>query len=166
MRSLIFWALMALTLSSAAFARGTMPARGGPAMQMGRGNGDVVGAAHDTRHPIELGAAARAEMLANMRRMLASVNGVIEGLARGRMKTVADAAASSGTSMMRDLPASIRSQLPMPFTQMGMASHRAFDQIAAEARGGKRPRVIMTLLSQSLRGCSACHATYRFASRP
>jgi hypothetical protein len=32
--------------------------------------------------------------------------------------------------MMQELPSQIRVKFPEPFTQMGMASHKVFDQIA------------------------------------
>jgi hypothetical protein len=65
-----------------------------------------------------------------MRQMLASVQGITDGLALGDMQAMVEAASKSGGSMMQELPSQIRVKFPEPFTQMGMASHKVFDQIA------------------------------------
>jgi hypothetical protein len=65
-----------------------------------------------------------------MRQMLASVQGITDGLALGDMKAMVEAASKSGGSMMQELLSQIRVKFPEPFTQMGMASHKVFDQIA------------------------------------
>jgi hypothetical protein len=65
-----------------------------------------------------------------MRQMLASVQGITDGLALGDMQAMVEAASKSGGSMMQELPSQSRVKFPEPFTQMGMASHKVFDQIA------------------------------------
>ncbi len=90
--------------------------------------------AADNRQTIRLTEAETAMLSANMRQMLASVQGVTDGLARDDMEAVGAAASKSGMAMMQELPAQIRVKFPQSFMQMGMVSHGAFDQIAQEAR--------------------------------
>lgn len=116
----------------------------------------------DARQVVRLTGAEEALVLDNMRQMLASVERVTDGLARGDRDTVVRAAASSGMAMMQSLPASTRKKFPPAFAQLGMASHKAFDQIASKAKTEQDPTPVLTLLSQSLQACVACHSAYRF----
>ncbi len=117
----------------------------------------------DNRQIIRLTEAEQALVAADMRQMLSSVHGVADGLAREDMQAVGNAASKSGMVMMQELPSQIRVKFPQAFAQMGMASHKAFDQIEQEARTDKKPAAVLKQLSTSLQMCVACHATYRFA---
>jgi cytochrome c556 len=66
--------------------------------------------------------------------------------------------------MMRDLPAPIRMKFPESFSQMGMATHKVFDQIARETKSINNPAPVLNQLSTAVQNCVACHATYRFAA--
>ncbi|MGO9984452.1 MAG: hypothetical protein ACLPIX_09620 [Rhodomicrobium sp.] len=117
----------------------------------------------DNRRIVPLSEAESALVAAKMRQMLASIQGVTDGLARGDMQAVGLAASQSGMSMMQDLPAEVRAKFPPPFMQMGMASHKAFERIAQEAAGDKNSETILKQLSSGTQFCVACHAAYRFA---
>ncbi len=78
------------------------------------------------------------------------------------MEAVGIAASRSGMVMMQELPSQIRAKFPQAFAQMGMASHKAFDQIAQESKAEKKPAVVLKQLSASLQMCVSCHAIYRF----
>ena len=161
MRLLGVCAVLVLAISALSLARAEMP----PAsmgMPMGGGK-PMPGKVTDMREGIPLTDEEKALVAANMRQMLASVQGVTDALARGDGKAVAEAASKSGLVMMQELPVQIRMKFPPPFAQMGMASHKLFDQIAREARSAKGPAPILRLLSESMQNCVACHATYRFA---
>lgn len=160
-----FWLSFALMVPAVGFAQQPMPTGNSGSMPMAQMVATPAAPASDHRHVIQLTTAQREMLLADMRQMLVSVQGVVDGLARGNMQAVSAAARQSGTTMMQGLPASTRRRFPNAFTQLGMASHRAFDRIAEEARDRKRPAVILGLLSQSLQSCSACHAAYRFGER-
>lgn len=159
MRSLEICAVLALGLSTASLARAEMPPG---SMGMPGGKPMPVNAS-DTREPVHLTAEERALLAANMRQMLASVQGVTAALARGDRKAVAEAAAKSGMTMMQELPVQIRMKFPPAFAQMGMASHKLFDRIAREAGTAKGSAPILKILSESMQNCVACHAAYRFA---
>ncbi len=153
-------AVLVLACSAASPARAGMPA-GNRDMPMNGGKPMPVITA-DSREGIPLTGEERALVAANMRQMLASVQGVADALARGDRKAVTEAAAKSGMVMMQELPVQIRMKFPPAFAQMGMASHKLFDRIAREAGTAKGSAPMLKLLSESMRQCVACHATYRF----
>ena len=157
MRISNFSGVVALLFLLPAYAQDRMPATAGSMMAK-----PMPENVADNRQVVPLTAAETAMVAAQMRQMLASVQGIADGLARNDMKSVAEAAASSGPSMMRGLPAQIRMKFPEPFSQMGMATHKAFEQIAkvASSTGGGP---VFEQLSTALQNCVGCHATYRFA---
>jgi len=116
----------------------------------------------DSRQNIPLTEAERTIVMAQMRQMLASVQGVTDGLSRGDLQAVVDAASKSGMAMMKSLPSQIRMKFPSGFAQMGMASHQTFDRIARETKSIKDPAPVLRQLSVAVQNCIACHATYRF----
>jgi cytochrome c556 len=117
----------------------------------------------DNRQIVPLTEAESAIMAADMRQMLVSIQGVTDGLALGDMQAVVKAASKSGMAMMQELPSQIRMKFPEAFAQMGIASHKAFDQITQDAKTIKNPAPILRQLSIAMQNCVACHATYRFA---
>jgi hypothetical protein len=159
MRLSNFCAILTLLFSMAAFAQQQMPMTGG---DMGKPK-PMPEKADDSRQIVPLTGAEITIVAGEMRQMLASVQGITDGLAMGDTQAVVEAAAKSGGSMMRELPAQIRMKLPEPFTQMGMATHKAFDQIAQETKSVKDPAPVLRQLSTAMQNCIACHATYRLA---
>lgn len=155
MRISNFLGVPALLFLLPVFAQDQMPAVGGSMMAKPM-------PVADARQIVPLTAAETAMVTAEMRQMLASVQEVMDGLSRNDMKSIAEAASSSGPSMMMGLPEQIRMKFPEQFKQMGMATHKAFDQIAREA-SMKDPGPILEQLSTAMQNCIACHATYRFA---
>ncbi|TXH73957.1 hypothetical protein [Thiobacillus sp.] len=151
-------AVLTLLISTTTFAQDLMPMAGG---NMGNPMPKNV---EDNRQVVLLTAEERSIVAAEMRQMLASVQGVTDGLSRGDMQAVIAAASESGMAMMQNLPSPIRMKFPAPFSQMGLATHRAFDQIAQEAKTIKDPAPVLKQLSGGIQNCIACHATYRFAS--
>jgi len=117
----------------------------------------------DTRQIVPLTDPEKAIVMAQMRQMLASVQGIAEGLARGDLQTVVEAASRSGMAMMQGVPSQIRMKFPSAFAQMGMASHQTFDRIAQETKSIKDPTPVLKQLSDAMQNCIACHATYQFA---
>ena len=162
MRPLSFCTALSLLFSTTAFALDPMPITSGNMGKpmMAKPMPDKV---EDNRQIVPLTEAERAVVAAEMRQMLASIQGVTDGLARGDKQAVTDAASKSGMAMMQEVPSPIRMKFPEPFVQMGMASHKAFDQITRDAKTAKGSGPILKLLSEAMQNCVACHATYRFA---
>lgn len=157
MRPSGFCAILTLVFSTAAFAQEQMPMTGG---NMGK---PMPEKADDSRQVVPLTGEEITIVAGEMRQMLASVQGITDGLASGDTQAVVEAAAKSGAAMMRGLPAQIRMKFPEPFMQMGMATHKVFDRIAQETKSIKDPAPVLGQLSTAMQNCVACHATYRFA---
>ncbi len=111
----------------------------------------------DHRIAVRLPVAARDAVLAEMRTMLGSVQGVLDGAARSDTAAVRTAAKASGLVMAAD-PA-LEGMLPEEFLRLGMRTHQAFDTLAATASAGAAPAVAR--LAEIASGCVACHAAYR-----
>jgi cytochrome c556 len=153
---------LALCVSIPAFAQEPMPMNGG-----GMGNAmksqPMPESVEDNREVVPLTEPERAIVNAQMRQMLASVQGVTDGLARKDLKAVIEAASQSGMAMMQGVPSQIRMKFPQAFSQMGMMTHKAFDRIAKETKSIRNPAPVLKQLATAMQSCLACHATYRFA---
>lgn len=138
-------AVVVLVASSAALGQGPTPS--------------------DPRQRVSVEPAAREMVLAEMRRMLESVNGILSGVAQGDLGAVERAARAAGTAIAVDVDPGVMAQLPQAFRALGMATHRAFDALADRtARGGTREDAIADL-ARITASCVACHATYRLDER-
>lgn len=115
----------------------------------------------DGRTPIQVSVEARDLVLAEMRTMLVSVQGILDGATRSDTAAIRTAAAAAGLVMAAD-PA-LERVLPKAFLQLGMATHMAFDTLAATAGSGSAPAV--EGLARITSRCVACHATYRLELR-
>ncbi len=115
----------------------------------------------DGRQAILLTESERNLVLAEMRGMLESVQGIVEGIARRDMKHVAAAARLSGTASTGHVPVSLMAKLPLAFKQMGQVTHRDFDEIALRAESGEPEEMLLERFGERLKNCIACHATFR-----
>lgn len=123
-----------------------------------------LGAARaDDRLAIEVPPEGRDLVLDEMRTMLASVRGIVAGLAENDMARVAEAARASGTATAVDLAPELRQRLPAEFKQLGISVHEAFDELADLAESGASTHAVLTRLRAQLDSCVACHATFRLA---
>lgn len=121
-------------------------------------------ATSDDRQPLTVPPGARVMVLAEMRHMLEAVDGTLDGLVTGRMDAIARAAEKGGTAYAVDLDPAIADELPQQFKQLGMRTHRAFDDLAERASSGADQQEILTRLSELTGNCVACHAAYRLES--
>lgn len=117
--------------------------------------------ATDGRRTILLSSAERDLVLGEMRTMLGSVQGIVQGVHTKDLKKVAAAARASGMAAAVDLEPGLMAKLPLEFKQLGMSVHRGFDELAdATDRGGNAGDALGRLEVQ-LVTCVACHASYR-----
>jgi cytochrome c556 len=120
----------------------------------------------DRRQRIVVPAAARDRVLAEMRAMLESVNGVLRGLSSGDRAAAEKAARAAGLATAADVQPEVKRALPPPFLSLGMQTHRAFDRLADELRGGASGEAVLTTLAEVTSLCVACHAAYRLDAAP
>jgi hypothetical protein len=114
-----------------------------------------------------MSAPERDKVLLEMRLMLEGVNGIMRGLGEDDRAAVAKAARGAGMAMAVDLDPRIRQRLPKPFLELGMRTHKAFDELAdamdaakTTGAGGVQKDALGGLASLT-GNCVGCHASYR-----
>jgi mono/diheme cytochrome c family protein len=115
----------------------------------------------DTRQRLVLAPAQRDMMLTEMRVMLSSVSGIIQGLATGDLPAAEKAARASGIKEAADVNPHIKARLPHPFLELAIHTHRGFDSLADQIKAGSSQADILRGLAKLTGNCLACHATYR-----
>lgn len=114
----------------------------------------------DTRIRLGLTPAEQAEFLAEMREMLASIEGIVSGIATGDWERIAAAARHSGNRMAHATPASVRAKLPEAFKELGGPTHMMYEEIVIRAETDDM-NGLTKLSSETLRQCTACQALFR-----
>lgn len=115
----------------------------------------------DGRTAIVLPAADRDFVLGEMRGLLNSVQGVVQGLADNDPKAMEAAARASGMAVSHTVPPGLMVKLPLEFKQMGFAMHGTFDQVAMAVQDGETQEMILARMGGLLSQCVACHRLYR-----
>ena len=115
----------------------------------------------DTRQRLVLEPAQRDKILAEMRLMLGSMGGIVQGLAAGDLAAIEKAARASGMVAAADVDPQIEKLLPQQFLELGMQTHKGFDQLADRIKAGGTREDVLTGLARLTGNCVACHATYR-----
>ncbi len=117
--------------------------------------------APDGRTAVLLAPDERDLVLTEMRGMLGTVQGMVDGMNAGNLKHVAQAARASGIAAAADVNPALMAKLPLEFKEFGLNLHKRFDEIATEADSGASREQILASLSTQLSACVACHASYR-----
>jgi cytochrome c556 len=132
-----------------------------PALVLSSAAAQSVAPSTDTRQRLVLPPAERDKVLAEMRLMLGSVSGVLQGLGAKDMATVEEAARASGIAMAADVNPQIRKRLPQTFLDLGMKTHNGFDELADQVKAGASREDVIESLATLTGNCVACHAIYR-----
>lgn len=119
----------------------------------------------DERSPIELSAAESAFIRREMRGLLESVRDVIAAASAGDKAAVAAAARRAGLNGPEadHIPKTLAPKLPPEFKKLGLATHRAFDQIALDVEQSGSTQRVPQQVVEVMGNCLACHATWRLA---
>jgi len=118
------------------------------------------GADTDPRTSLGMTDAERITFLAEMRQMLASIQGILAGIGAEDREAIAAAARLSGNRMARATPPSLRARLPQAFKEIGGPTHLLFEEIAVRAETDDMAD-LSTLTGKTLEQCLACHARFR-----
>lgn len=102
----------------------------------------------------------QSEFLAEMRTMLASVQGIVQGIGQSDREAIARFARISGNRMARATPASVRAKLPKAFSELGEPTHMMFEELAVRAETDDMDMLALHL-AQTIKQCMACHATFK-----
>lgn len=119
----------------------------------------------DGRTEILLAAAERDQILAEMRLLLKTVDGIVRGLGEPTrdLKQMEETARAVGMHMAADTEPAIMAKLPLPFKQMGMSIHKDMDALADAIVRDETAQQILQRLSSMTARCTACHDMYRFS---
>jgi cytochrome c556 len=117
--------------------------------------------ASDPRTPVQLTAEQRNAVLAEMRTLLGSISGVLNGVARSDGAAIRDAALPSGMAEAAD-PA-LEKLLPAGWLELAGRTHKGFDDLAEGAKRG--PEGAVARLAGVTEACVTCHARYRLAAQ-
>jgi hypothetical protein len=120
----------------------------------------------DTRTAIVLNDSERALILTEMRGFLSAVQNMNNALAANDMTTVASSAQAVGSAAAQGVPVTLMTKLPLQFKELGLATHKGFDQLAMDARDLGDAKQSLQQLGQLMNNCVACHATYQLRSAP
>lgn len=118
----------------------------------------------DNRREVGLTAGERDMVLGEMRTMLASVNGVLDGLSRNDRQKMQASATGAGMGMAVDATPGLMAKLPLEFKQMGMDTHRSFDALAESVTKGADDKQVIQALTAITARCVGCHAGYRLSA--
>jgi hypothetical protein len=117
----------------------------------------------DQRTPVVLSDVERAFIRREMRGFLESLREILDASGSGDHAQVVAAARRSGMggSEADHIPKSLASKLPQEFKKLGLATHRAFDQIARDAEKDGNAVSIPRRAGELMANCTACHGTWR-----
>ncbi len=102
----------------------------------------------------------RVEFLAEMRQMLASVEGILQGIGTEDRNRIAAAARLSGNRMARATPDSVREKLPQSFRDIGGPTHLLSEELAVRAETDEMDS-LARFTAELMNPCVACHAVFR-----
>jgi len=122
--------------------------------------------APDGRTAVVLSEAERNQILTEMRQLLKSVHGVLQGFSSQDLDGAGRAAKAAGMAMAADVNPALMAKLPLAFKAMGMSVHRDFDALADGIHSGERGEQVLKRLSDLIGRCAACHELYRVSSSP
>lgn len=120
----------------------------------------------DSRTAVALSEAERDQILAEMRQLLKSVHGVLQGVSTQDLSGAGKSARAAGMAMAADVNPLLMAKLPFPFKAMGMSVHRDFDGLADGIQSGERSEQVLKRLTELTSRCTACHELYRFSTTP
>jgi hypothetical protein len=124
-------------------------------------NPDNLKKTDDGRTAIVLSAAERDLVLSEMRGFLEGIETITTGIAEKDMKAIAESAGKMGMSTAGQVPVALMGKLPSEFRSLGMATHKAFDELALEAQDMGDGQVVLSGLGELINNCTTCHAAYR-----
>lgn len=114
------------------------------------------------RTSIVLNAQERDLILTEMRGLLSTIQGIVDGVGRDDRKQIAESARAAGMAAAADASPALLAKLPLPFKTLGMSVHRDMDDIADAAEEGRPAPELLNKVAATLSKCVACHAAWQF----
>ena len=114
----------------------------------------------DARTSLNLTPAEKAEFLSEMRQMLASIQGIITGIAEENRELIIESARYSGNRMARETPESVKQKTPPVFKEIGGKTHMMFEELAIRAEADD-VEWLTSFTGDLMKQCLACHEIFR-----
>ena len=118
----------------------------------------------DERTPVILTAAEKAAVLAEMRGLLETVQGVIVAATDDNIASIPAMVKPFGMAAVADESVTMSAKLPVELITMGYDAHRAMDALGAMAEDGATSEEILATLGGAMNLCTTCHSTYQFVA--
>ncbi len=115
----------------------------------------------DGRTAVVLQPAERDLVLTEMRGLLSSTQGILEGANQGDVKRIIQASRAAGMAAAADVNPALMAKLPLEFKSLGMSVHHDMDAITKAAEGGTPIPEILKMVSNTLTKCVACHSAWQ-----
>jgi hypothetical protein len=116
--------------------------------------------ASDGRSAILLSPGERDLVLTEMRAFLQAVQAITQAVSEG------DAVRAVGAAGAEEVPISLMAKLPLGFKELGLSTHRAFDQLALDAEQMGDIAQAQRQLATLLNNCVGCQAAFRIDPTP
>ncbi|MBK1724917.1 hypothetical protein [Thiocystis violacea] len=116
--------------------------------------------ARDPRISLALSTQEKAQFLAEMRRMLVSIQGIVQGVGAEDRGLIIDSARASGNRMARATPDAVRNKLPREFKEIGAPTHMLFEELVVRAETDDM-QTLMTFTGTLMDQCVKCHALFK-----
>lgn len=114
----------------------------------------------DGRISLNLTPVEKSAFLAEMRQMLASIQGIMAGIGEENRELIINSARQSGHRMARATPETVRSKLPPAFKELGGPTHMMFEEIVVRAETDDM-NMLASQTGQLMKQCLACHAMFK-----
>ena len=119
----------------------------------------------DKRTPVALAADQRDAVLKDMRAMLTSMQGIMEGATRMDVPRIRAAAQAAGTAAMAAYDSETRAQFPEAFRKQSAETRAAFDALAEAVRGFTARDTTLAYMSRISAQCVSCHAQFKLITK-
>lgn len=114
----------------------------------------------DPRTSLGMNAAEKAEFLSEMRKMLGSIQGILQGISTEDRAMIAEFATQSGNKMARATPDTLRNRLPQTFKDIGGPTHLLFEELVIRAETDDMEDLLKHTAA-IMNQCMSCHAQFR-----
>ncbi|WP_430229255.1 hypothetical protein [Nitrosomonas communis] len=118
----------------------------------------------DEHYAIQLDAEEKDFVLAEMKSLLLSINGILKGLHEDDMIAISKAAKSADMGMAVNASPLLMVKLPLEFKMLGMGLHKDFDKLSADTQAGINKDQIIHRLSELTSKYVSCHQVYRLST--
>lgn len=114
----------------------------------------------DPRTDLGMTTEEKVQFLSEMRQMLGSIHGILQGISSEDRAMIAKYATLSGNRMARATPDALRKRLPQAFKDIGGPTHMLFEELVIRAETDDMDD-LLRFTTDIMNQCMTCHAQFR-----